>query len=223
VTPSEFEEALTSSIERRVRSVRPRADTDDLLARMQRRHSRQRRWLIAAVLVALVAGGLAVHLAQRGRSRATYDALVASSDGTSTANPSHSTAAPDDIDSAVEEVMQAFHDGFDGGSPESVQRAAIQNGKELAPVRAAARQWALAHGFTAEQLAGTSIAVTRVDFVDRTHATVLFTITIPGHGAVITNRVGYAVLEGGRWKVALRTTCNLVSLGGVGSPCPPVP
>jgi hypothetical protein len=49
---------------------------------------------------------------------------------------------------------------------------------------------------------------------------VTFTLTIPDHGAVITDRVGYAVFEDGRWKVALRTACDLVSLSGPSEQCP---
>jgi hypothetical protein len=58
-------------------------------------------------------------------------------------------------------------------------------------------------------------------FIDETHAIVRFTLTVPGHGAILTDRVGYAVIDGGRWKVALRTVCDLLSLGGLSGQCPP--
>ena len=50
-----------------------------------------------------------------------------------------------------------------------------------------------------------------------------FSLTIPGHGEILRDRVGYAVLVDGRWKVALRTECDLLSLNGLGAQCPPAP
>ena len=50
-----------------------------------------------------------------------------------------------------------------------------------------------------------------------------FSLTIPGHGEILRDRVGYAVLVDGRWKVALRTECDLLSLNGLGAQCPPTP
>ena len=60
-------------------------------------------------------------------------------------------------------------------------------------------------------------------FIDASHAVVHFTLTIPGHGPILADRVGYAVLTDGRWKVALRTACDLLSLDGLGRTCPPAP
>jgi hypothetical protein len=65
--------------------------------------------------------------------------------------------------------------------------------------------------------------VRTTSFIDETHAIVQFTLTVPGHGPILTDRVGYAVLDGGRWKVALRTVCDLLSLGGLGTQGPPAP
>jgi hypothetical protein len=60
-------------------------------------------------------------------------------------------------------------------------------------------------------------------FIDSTHAIVQFSLTISGHGEVLKDRVGYAVLVNGRWKVALRMECDLLSLNGLGVQCPPAP
>ena len=78
-------------------------------------------------------------------------------------------------------------------------------------------------GYTAEQLAGTTISLRDIAFIDETHAVVHFTLAIPGHGTILVDRVGYAVHTDGRWKVALRTACDLLSLDGLGRTCPPEP
>ena len=78
-------------------------------------------------------------------------------------------------------------------------------------------------GYTDEELSGKTIAVLNTHFVDPTHAVVHFTLSIPGRGAVLVDQAGYAVREDGRWKVALRTACDILSLSGLSQQCPPVP
>jgi hypothetical protein len=118
-------------------------------------------------------------------------------------------------------IVQAFEDAFDGTSLPAARDAATQDGAELSQLRRDVLAYAQRFGYTAEQLAGTKIDVLEVSFIDETHATVRFTLTVPGRGAVIVDKVGYAVLDGGRWKVALRTACDLLSLDGVIGRCPP--
>jgi hypothetical protein len=83
------------------------------------------------------------------------------------------------------------------------------------------RTYAQRYGYTSEQLAGTSVTVLGVVFIDEAHAAVRFTITVPEHGDVLVDRVGYAFFDSGRWKVALRTACDLLSLNGLRQQCPP--
>ena len=53
-----------------------------------------------------------------------------------------------------------------------------------------------------------------------THAVVRFSITIPDHGTVVRDRIGYAVQTDGKWQVAARTVCDLVWPAGTWAACP---
>jgi hypothetical protein len=106
--------------------------------------------------------------------------------------------------------------------PAARRTAAIQQGASLESRRRQVLAFARARGYTTEQFAGTTIDVLDVQFIDEDHAVVRFTLTVPGHGPVMVDRVGYAVREDGTWRVALRTACDLMSLGGAAGPCPPV-
>jgi hypothetical protein len=215
----DVEDALARSIERRVRRVDARVDTDELFTRLERRHRRQTRW-VAAIVVALVAVAAGVGFLVGDRGSESASTVVAAADGVPD-DVHQSTAMPRDVDAAVSEIIQAFHDAYDGGTSSKQRIAAMQEGAAVETLRLQVRQFALARGYTEAQLAGTTIAVSDVLFLDRTHALVTFTLSIPGHGAVITERVGYALFEDNRWKVALRTTCDLISLTGPSPQCPP--
>ena len=107
--------------------------------------------------------------------------------------------------------------------PAQEKDAATQGGEHLRALVDEAKSRAQQFGYTAEQLAGTTISVRDTAFIDESHAVVHFTMSIPGHGPILADRVGYAVHTGGRWKVALRTVCDLLSLDGLGRTCPPAP
>ncbi len=213
--------SLERSIELRVRNVSPQPNVDDFLARVERRGSRQRRWLVGAVAAVLAVGGLAGFVIGRASDDPDTHVVLAPSSDFPRADTNLGSLEPPDAEAARAAIVQAFRDGYDGITPESVRSAAIQYGERLGAVRANSRKIAELHGYTAEQLAGTTIEVLDVSFIDRSHAAVRFTITIPGHGDVLVDRVGYAVVDGGRWKVSLRTACDLLSLGGLLQECPP--
>ena len=99
----------------------------------------------------------------------------------------------------------------------------MQDAAALRQLRRDSLAFAESHGLTTAQIAGATITVLDVNFIDETHAAVNFTLTIPGRGDVIVDKVGYAVVDSGRWKVALRTSCDLLSLDGLIGPCPPTP
>jgi hypothetical protein len=217
-----LERDLAKSIERRVGRIDPQTDTDELIRRIDRQNTRvRRRFVIGGVAVVVLAAGLGYLVAESGHDDSAGTVSVA--DGTPRHARAQDTRAPKDIEVATNAVIQAFHDAYDGGSPPALRRMAVQGGAELEPLRVRARQFALALGYTTEQLDGSTVAVHETQFVDRTHAVVRFTLTIPGHGAVIVDRIGYAVYQDGRWKVALRTSCDLLSLGGHPGECPPPP
>ena len=119
------------------------------------------------------------------------------------------------------EVLKAYQEAYTGGVTDAVRDAAVQRGSELSELRQDIIAIARATGYTAEQFAGTTVSVRDITFIDDTHAAVRFTLSVPGHGDVLVDRTGFAVVDGGRWKVALRTACDVLSLNGVQRPCPP--
>jgi hypothetical protein len=129
--------------------------------------------------------------------------------------------APADIQAARADVVNAYEAAYSGSVPAEERSAAIQGGASLEPLRQESSAVAKAYGYTPEELAAATIDVLDVQFIDADHAVVRFTLSVPGHGDVLVDRVGYAVRLDGHWKVALRTACDLLSLGGSSQPCPP--
>ena len=222
---AELGSSIERSVARHVAAVSTRPDAQQLLTRLERRNTRQRRWSMAVAALVLVVGGLGGYLVGSSGGDSRADTSVAAvSDGTppSTAGDAPQVA-PADPEAARAEITQAFHDVFDGGTPEHATELAMQDGAALRQLRHDSIAFAEAHGLTAGQLAGGTITILGVNFIDETHAAVNFTLTIPGRGDVIVDKVGYAVVDSGRWKVALRTSCDLLSLDGLIGPCPPRP
>jgi hypothetical protein len=168
----------------------------------------------------LVGVGVGVVLGSRSDSGSSR-AVVALADGVPGPRPPSATFQPADVKASRAAVVQAFHDAFDGPVSEVDWIAATQDGRALLRLRAESVKRAEKFGYTPEQFAGTTVDVLDVSFIDDTHAVVKFTLTIPGHGPVLVDRVGYAILDGRRWRVALRTACDLLSLSGLGQECPP--
>ena len=162
-------------------------------------------------------------IGRSGQGPATPASIVALDDGLPGPHANAIGYEPANIDVARADIAAAFHDAFDGSAPEPAKLAAIQDGVRMQALTRQSKEWVQQFGFTAEQLAGTSISVLDASFIDETHAIVRFTLSIPGHGVILADRVGYAVVDGGRWKVALRTVCDLLSLNGRGARCPPDP
>jgi hypothetical protein len=215
-------DALAQSLERRVRHLDPRADTDELFARIEQRAARQRRLLLGGLAIALVLGAAGGFLVGRSDEPATPNAVVALSDGVPRHADNSSPIEPKNVATATAAVDQAFHEAYDGTTPQSVSRSAIQWGDRIDPLRKETVAAIETQGYTADQLVGTTIRLLETTFVDRTHAVVHFTLNIPGHGDVIVDRAGYAVFNNGRWQVSLRTACDLLSLGGLRQQCPPL-
>jgi hypothetical protein len=212
--------ALGRSVDARTRKLAPRADVDDLFERVRRRAARQHRVLVASLVAVLAVGGAAGYLAGRSGER-TATTVVAGNASLPSPGAESSGVAPADVEAATSEVKWAFHDAYSGGVPDNVRAAAVQRGDELEVYRRTAVKYAQRFGYTPEQLAKTTVTVLSVLFIDETHAAARFTISIPGHGDVLADRIGYAVVDGGRWKVSLRTACDTLSLGGLLQQCPP--
>ncbi len=219
------DEQLTRSfdrgVEERVAVTRLRPDVEDLFRRSERRASRDRRLRSALLVVFLAVGGVAGYAIGAGDSSTEPAAVAVASDTAFDREPQPAALAPADLERARAGVTRAFETAYTGSVPASQRTAAIQEGALLEPRRRQVLAVALAHGYTAEQFAGTTIDVLDVQFIDEDHAVARFTLHVPGHGAVLVDRVGYAVREDGTWRVALRTACDLMSLSGAGGPCPP--
>jgi hypothetical protein len=218
----ELASSIARSVEHRVGALSPRPDVEDLLARMGRRASRQRRSFVAGLVVALVAAGFAGYLIGTANEDSGTGAVVAAqSDGLPSPEASSLALEPADAEAARAAITQAFHDALTGSTPDSTRSAAIQDGESLQALRGEVVMYAQRYGYTSEQLAGTSITVLGIAFIDEQHAAVRFTVSVPDHGDVLVDRVGYAFFDRGRWKVALRTACDLLSLNGLHRQCPP--
>lgn len=212
--------ALARSLQRRTQRVDPRPSLETLLGRLDRRMTKQRR-LLAAALVVFLAVGAVVGYAVGESSAPRTTAVVALNDGVPDPSAGIPAIEPENAPAAIAEIDQAFHDAFDGGTPVALRWAAVQSGSKLEGLRRAARATAESLGFTAAELDSILIETRDTSFVDRTHAVVRFTMSIPDRGPVLVDQVGYAVVDNGRWRVSLRTACDLLSLSGLGRPCPP--
>ena len=218
------DEDLTRGISRavadRMARLKPKPDVQKVLQRLERNATRNHgaRWADSRCSRSSSPGSWAT----RSGSAASRRPSRASESATASRPPRRAPPIdPEDSASRLPRSSKAFHDAYDGGSPHEQRNGAVQDGKRLESLRAEAIDLAVQRGFLAEQLARETIEVHDVSLVDRTHAIVRFTISIPPRGPLLVDQIGYAVQEGGRWKVSLRTACDLLSLGGLGKPCPP--
>jgi hypothetical protein len=222
VNDEDLTRSLRETAGNRVRNLDPRPDVDELMTRLERRSNRQRGILLAIVVPVLVIGGVAGYLLGSSTDEgATPSAVVALDDGVPASPALNGHYVPVNVDAARNDIASAFHDAFDGNVTNAVRAGAVQDGQTIQFLNKESQRLAQRFGFTPEQLAGTTISVLDTSFIDDTHAVVHFTLAVPGHGVILAERVGYAVLTDGRWQVALRTACDLLSLSGLGRQCPP--
>lgn len=218
----ETADALKRSLDQRTRRVDPRPDVDELLRRVQARASRRQHLAVFAIVLVLVVGtAVGFLIGQSSTDGRSASVSIAARDSIGPTPNADTPLQPDDVGAAMSAIGTAFHDGFDGASPESARIAATQGGSQMVQLWHDSSEFAARFGYTAEQIAGTTIVVRDISFIDATHAIVRFTITIPGHGDVLVDRIGYAVFTDGRWKISSRTACDLVSLTGALKDCPP--
>jgi len=213
--------SLDLGVEDRVADARMRPDVDDLFRRVERRSARDRRLRSGLLVVVLAVGGLAGYAIGRDDTGPEGPAVAVASDGAFDREPRAAALNPVDVDAARRAVEQAYETAYSGSVPAAERHAAVQDGASLEPLHRDNIAIAMSRGYTEEQFAGTTVDVLDVQFIDEDHAVLRFTLSIPGHGDVLVDRVGYAVRLDGQWKVALRTACDLLSLGGASRPCPP--
>jgi hypothetical protein len=130
---------------------------------------------------------------------------------TSTTLPSPTGPPPDDVDAARSAVVAAYTQAYSGTNSVETRRAAMQDSAALKPQLDQARA-------QNTQIVNTmTITVSDVTFLDPTHASVVYHLTLQGIPNPDTR--GIAVLDNGTWKVARETTCDILRLAGV--QCPP--
>jgi hypothetical protein len=199
-----------------VRRVRADTNLDDLLARSEELRQRQRRRFTAATTIVVLVVAVAAF---------AVGTAVSDGDGDTTAVVIPRSAgvadiyAPGDLAKAGVEIASAYRVVF-GLADDRAKAAAIQLGSDLIPLLHRSKEIGARFGYTEDQLAGNVVTVSDPSFIDATHAVVRFSITIPGHGTVVKDRIGYAVQTDGRWQVAARTVCDLVWPAGTWAACP---
>ena len=127
--------------------------------------------------------------------------------------------APGDLAQAGVEIANAYRIVF-GPAGDPAKAESIQLGSDILPLLHRSKEIATRFGYTEDQLAGNVVTVSDPSFIDATHAVVRFSITIPGHGTAVRDRIGYAVQTNGKWQVAARTVCDLVWPSGTWAACP---
>lgn len=216
-TDDELGAQLGRSIDTRVRRIRPTNDLGDLLDRSEKLRRRQRRRFavgttIVVIVVAVGAFALGNLTADDGGGDTTA-VVIPRSPGVA------DIYAPGDLARAGVEIAAAYHTVF-GPAEDREKAASIQLGADLIPLLHRSKEIGTRFGYTEDQLARNVVTVSDPSFIDATHAVVRFSITIPEHGTVVRDRIGYAVQTDGKWQVAARTVCDLVWPAGTWAACP---
>jgi hypothetical protein len=110
--------------------------------------------------------------------------------------------------SATDQIKAAYTGFFTPKSSLAAHVALVQNGPKFKSV---------IQGFLGNPLASSvSATVSKVTLQGAAKAQVVYSVKISGFA--LNNQTGYAVLQGGKWKVADATLCGLLSLDGTGAP-----
>jgi hypothetical protein len=138
----------------------------------------------------------------------------AASSSSTSSSPAAAATAPADPAAAKAEIIKNWEAFFSSQTSSAQAAALLENGSQLGPALAKAKQEDKATG------GNRSAKVTKVTFVTPTKATVNYKLHV---GATKLNSAGVAVLQNGQWKVSVTTFCTLVQLGNNGKPvksCP---
>ncbi len=163
-----------------------------------------RRTAICCALLTVAASAVAGCSSSSNSSTSTTTTAAASSAAATSA--SAGTKADAATTKAITDVYTAF---FDGKTPAAQKATLVEKGDVFAPVLQAQA--------SNPQAQGTSATVSSVTLTDPTHAAVTYTILMGGN-PVLPNQNGQAVQDGGQWKVASATFCQLMTLQGGKSP-----
>jgi hypothetical protein len=105
----------------------------------------------------------------------------------------------------VAAIKTAYAKFFASSTPEQVSLGLLQNGPQFKTALDKQAATSLAQRAGAE--------VSKVTLVSPNLAQVVYTITMNG-SPLLKDQPGYAVREGGTWKVAAKTFCALLTLQG---------
>lgn len=156
---------------------------------------------VAAAALAMIAIG-ACSSSRSGSGSTPPPTSTGSSGSTSTG----SGAPPPAIDAATTAaVKNAYVKFFDPKTPVATSVSLLQDGPAFQAALEAQAQGSLAQGAAAE--------VSKVSLQSPDTAKVVFSILVNGK-ALLTDQPGYAVRDGGTWKVAAQTFCGLLTLQG---------
>ena len=107
-----------------------------------------------------------------------------------------------------DQIKAAYTGFFTSKSSLAAHVALLQNGAKFKSV---------IQVFLGNPLASSvSATVSNVTLQGADKAKVVYSVKLSGFA--LNNQTGYAVLQGGKWKVADATVCGLVSLDGIGTP-----
>jgi hypothetical protein len=137
-----------------------------------------------------------------------------STTATTTSSSTTSGPAPSDEDAARDEIIKAFRTWGAVGTVEEAE-AQFDLIDDTHGIRQAAEQSVRNYPY---EVAHDSYRVSRVRFLNRTAAVVVYDILIDGVPRFI-GRTGHAVLVDGKWKITRETVCSDLSLSG--ATCPP--
>ncbi|MGH8960205.1 MAG: hypothetical protein ACRDWT_03215 [Jatrophihabitantaceae bacterium] len=153
---------------------------------------------------AVVAAGVAVVvLVGCGSSGSVPGSMPPATHGTTTHGR---IGAPPTTDAAtVAAVKSAYAKFFDPKTPEATSLSLLQDGAAFKSAVQSQSKGSLAQNSAA--------TVSKVTLQSPNTAKVVFTILVNGK-AMLPDQPGYAVREGGTWKVAGQTFCGLLTLQG---------
>jgi hypothetical protein len=164
----------------------------------------------AAGVAILLAAGLAAACSSSGGTPNTSAPQSSSAPGSgqttvSTAAPVTSTSAPPPVLTAADtkEIKKAYVSFFKSGTTATKSATLLQHGSMFIDSLKTQAKSPAAQGL--------SVTVSKVVSLQRSVAVATFTLLSAGK-PVLANTTGYAVKEGGRWKVSAGTLCQLLKL-----------
>ena len=166
----------------------------------------------AALIASLVISGCSSSAKAPAASTSSATTAPASPSPSTSTSASPSAAAPTPADAATTAaVSKAYTTLFNttAGVSTTAKTAVLQDGPAFAADIDALSKSPLTKGL--------SVSVTGVSLLSATEAKVTFSLLMAGK-VLLSGQSGYALLQGGTWKVAADTLCGLLALQGKGVP-----